>query len=344
MNLKKLQNNYTYDNYKKICQILEEPIKTGKSKQLQLKDWHRYFNYKKDRNKFVITEIFDTPKQKVTTHSTKCKKAVDNRTDNGGNNTSIISDYMRNWINITLDTDVVDGSASKIIRDMHLVVADFNNAYYNFDDCFDSYAPIEKQFFLDYCDVIMNSYKQRLKRIINNLVENSDIEYKEYYQINFMKSGKYGEYIATDDIEDLETIDKIDKAKHQVESFYGAKENKDKWKLYCNRETSNKFQDDFIKKVRKILKRDDIVNCYKAMFLCEHGTYEADINESFDNRKFWDAQKKFAEDKIKTVFNKQNKIPLGFGKYEKLPKYRHEDISQDMIKDCKDIIVYESVS
>jgi Txe/YoeB family toxin of Txe-Axe toxin-antitoxin module len=251
---------------------------------------------------------------------------------------------MRNWINIALETDVVDGSASKIIRDMHLVVGDFTNAYYNFDDCFDGYTPIEKQFFLDYCDVVMNSYKQRLKRIINNLVKNTDIEYKEYYQVNFTKSGKYGEYIATENIEDLETIDKINKAKHQVEVSYGAKENKDKWKLYCNRETSNKFQDDFIKKVRTLLKRDDIVNCYKAMFMCEHGTYEPDINENFDNKKFWKAQKKFAEDKIKTVFNKTNKIPLGFGKYEKLPKYRHEDISDDMIKDCKDMIVYESVS
>jgi hypothetical protein len=190
----------------------------------------------------------------------------------------------------------------------------------------------------------MNSYKQRLKRIINNLVEYTDVMYKEYYQVNFTKSGKYNEYIATENIEDLETIDKINKAKHQVEVSYGAKENKDKWKLYCNRETSNKFQDDFIEQVRKLLKRDDIINCYKSMFLSKIGTYHVDINENFDNRKFWDTQKKFAEDKIKTVFNKQNKIPLGFGKYDKLPKYRHEDISQDMIKDCTDMIVYESVS
>jgi hypothetical protein len=313
----------------------------SKQKKYQLRELNRYLTYEKTgkisrgkpTNEIVVTEIYDTPKEKI-----------DNRTNNGGNDTSIISDYMRNWINIALETDVVDGSASKIIRDMHLVVGDFSNCYYNFDDCFDSYTPIEKQFFLDYCDVVMNSYKQRFKRIINNLVKNTDVMYKEYYQINFMKSGKYGEYIATENIEDLETIDKIDKAKHQVESFYGVKENKDKWKLYCNRETSNKFQDDFIEQVRKLLKRDDIINCYKSMFLCRNGTYEPDINENFDNKKFWKAQKKFAEDKIKTVFNKTNKIPLGFGKYEKLPKYRHEDISQEVIKDCTDMIVYESVS
>lgn len=335
MILENIKIGITYKNYKLLCEILNEPIKTGKSKQLQLEDWKRYFSYTKNGNRFVVTEIFDTPKEKI-----------DNRSNNGGNNTSIISDYMRNWIDIALESDgSIDGSASKIIRDMNLVIDDFSNAYYNFDDCFTDCTSIEKKFFLDYCDTVMNSYKQRLKRIISNLVEYGDFMYKEYYKVSFVKEGKDGKFFATDDIEDLETIDKIDKIKNQLEVSYGVKENSEKWKLYCDRKKSKQFYDDFIQQVRKLLKRDEITNCYKSMFLFAYGTYHADVDESFDNQKFWDTQKKFAEDKIQTVFNKTNRIysqnPMEYGKYIKVPKYKPEDISQEMIKDCKEMVMYQ---
>ena len=330
MILENIKVGTTYKNYKSLCEILNEPIKTGKSKQLQLEDWNRYFNYNKNGNKFVVTEIFDTPKEKI-----------DNRSNNGGNNTSIISDYMRNWIEIALESDgQIDGSASKIIRNMNLVIDDFSNAYYNFDDCFTDCTSIEKQFFLDYCDVVMNSYKQRLKRIISNLVEYGDFMYKEYYKVSFVKEGKDGEFFATDDIEDLETIDKIDKIKNQIEVSYGVSDNSKKWKLYCDRKKSKQFYDDFIQQVRKLLKRDEITNCYKSMYLFSFD-YHADVDKNFDNQKFWNAQKKFAEDKIQTVFNKTNRIynPMEYGKYIKVPKYKPEDISQDMIKECKEMVV-----
>ena len=309
-------------------------------KEYQLRELQRYLTYEKTgkmsrgkpTNEIVITEIFDTPKPKI-----------DNRSNNGGNNTSIISDYMRNWIEIALESDgSIDGSASKIIRDMNLIIDDFSNCYYNFDDYFDNYTPIEKQFFLDYCDTVMNSYKQRLKRIVKNIAEYEDILYKEYYKVSFIKESKDGEFYATDDIEDLETIDKIDRVKHNLEVFYGVKENNKKWKLYCDRKKSKQFYDDFIQQVRKLLKRDEITNCYKSMYLFAYD-YHADIDEDFDNQKFWNTQKKFAEDKIQTVFNKTNRIynPMEYGKYIKIPKYKLEDISQDMIEDCKEMVMYK---
>ena len=325
---------------KLLTKVGFEKTKSPDSKKSQIRELQRYLSYEKTgkmsrgkpTNEIVITEIYDTPKPKI-----------DNRSNNGGNNTSIISDYMRNWIEIALTSDgSIDGSASKIIRDMNLVIDDFSNAYYNFDDCFDGYTPIEKQFFLDYCDVVMNSYKQRLKRIISNLVEYGDFMYKEYYKVSFVKEGKDGKFFATDDIEDLETIDKIDKIKNQLEVSYGVKENSEKWKLYCDRKKSKQFYDDFIQQVRKLLKRDEITNCYKSMYLFAYD-YHSDVDEDFDNQKFWNAQKKFAEDKIQTVFNKTNRIynPMEYGKYIKIPKYKSEDISQDMIEDCKEMVMYK---
>ena len=48
-------------NYKELCIVLNEEVRTGKAKQLQLKNWQRYFDWVKDGQKFIITDIYDTP-------------------------------------------------------------------------------------------------------------------------------------------------------------------------------------------------------------------------------------------------------------------------------------------
>ena len=45
-------------NYKELCTILNEEVKTGKAKQLQLKNWKRYFDWEKDGQKFIIVDIY----------------------------------------------------------------------------------------------------------------------------------------------------------------------------------------------------------------------------------------------------------------------------------------------
>lgn len=51
-------------NYKELCIILNQLPTTGKSKQLQLKDFQRYFEWEKSGQKFIITDIYDTPLEK----------------------------------------------------------------------------------------------------------------------------------------------------------------------------------------------------------------------------------------------------------------------------------------
>lgn len=64
MNLENITEGLIIKNYKELCGLLNEPVKTGKSKQLQLKDWERYFEYMKDGQKFIIKSIFDVPLDK----------------------------------------------------------------------------------------------------------------------------------------------------------------------------------------------------------------------------------------------------------------------------------------
>ena len=65
MNVKHIQVGQVFKNYKVLCEYLNEPIKSGKSKQLQLKDWERYFSYKKQGNSFIISNIYPKPLEKV---------------------------------------------------------------------------------------------------------------------------------------------------------------------------------------------------------------------------------------------------------------------------------------
>ena len=65
-----IKKGQIFKNYKELCSYLGEPVyQGGKQRQLQLKDWERYFSYKKEGYKFIITEVFDTPKEKIDKRS-----------------------------------------------------------------------------------------------------------------------------------------------------------------------------------------------------------------------------------------------------------------------------------
>ena len=57
----KLVIGMTVKNYKMLCELLEQEVKNGKSKKLQLEDWKRYFDWEKSGQKFIITDVYDTP-------------------------------------------------------------------------------------------------------------------------------------------------------------------------------------------------------------------------------------------------------------------------------------------
>lgn len=60
--------------YKELCKLRGEETKTGKSKQLQLKEWERFFKWVNPTTQiFRVTEVFEVPKEKI-----------DGRKNNGG--------------------------------------------------------------------------------------------------------------------------------------------------------------------------------------------------------------------------------------------------------------------
>lgn len=70
--IKELYVGQEFKNYKIFCKFMDEEPKKANSKISQIKEWNRYFLFKKEGQKIIITKIFDIPKDKI-----------DNR---GGNN------------------------------------------------------------------------------------------------------------------------------------------------------------------------------------------------------------------------------------------------------------------
>ena len=61
MKIEKLQKGQIIKNYKELCSLLEIKEVGGNAKKKQLNELQMYCNYSKDKNKFIINEIYETP-------------------------------------------------------------------------------------------------------------------------------------------------------------------------------------------------------------------------------------------------------------------------------------------
>jgi hypothetical protein len=60
-----LKVNMVIKNYKELCKLLNLEVVSGNSKKAQLNNLERYFKNKKDGNKYIITEIYNKPLEKL---------------------------------------------------------------------------------------------------------------------------------------------------------------------------------------------------------------------------------------------------------------------------------------
>ena len=63
--IKELYVGQEFKNYKIFCKFMDEEPKKANSKISQIKEWNRYFLFKKEGQKIIITKIFDIPKDKI---------------------------------------------------------------------------------------------------------------------------------------------------------------------------------------------------------------------------------------------------------------------------------------
>lgn len=59
-----------FKSYRDLCRFLEADILAGSSKNYQLEEWGKYFRWQRDKNRYIITQIF-SDKQDLTFFKTE---------------------------------------------------------------------------------------------------------------------------------------------------------------------------------------------------------------------------------------------------------------------------------
>lgn len=110
MDVNKLSLNQQFDNYKKLCEYLNEPIKSGASKKAQIKEWERYVRFEKIGNKYIVKEKYDKPLDKIRKERAKetkpRKKCEDTSNYKGNNNKNVLA--MAKYLQ-TIDFNIFKG-------------------------------------------------------------------------------------------------------------------------------------------------------------------------------------------------------------------------------------------
>lgn len=334
MNLDRIKVGDKFSTLTKLLTTVgfDKPM-DSKTKQYQLRELKRYVAYDKTgkmsrgklTNEIVITEIFDTPKPKI-----------DNRSHNGGNRVNAISDYIEYCIESELyKHGVIYDSKNNLIKQMELIdnrIADVIYGRVKNPDI-DNLGKEEKDFITDFYNKIMKSYKQRLSRIINKITARDGTIFCTNYRLIHCA----GKYFKFEDIKADKQKAKIDKIKADVEFTFGVEEPKDKWKIYNNRSTIQKFNEQFVEGVNNLLHCTDIVNVYQVIYLSVKTVDKP--QKHFSETQFYKTQYRFATRTIQTLLNKKVKYFKQDGNYINVYKYNPEHISNDCIRLCRDMLI-----
>ncbi|MFA5248818.1 MAG: hypothetical protein WC415_06445 [Patescibacteria group bacterium] len=158
MNVKYLKKNMIISNYKKLCEILEENIKTGGAKINQLNYWNDYFKYHKDGNKFIIDEIYD--------------KEVENMKDNRGGNHNNIA-YIDLIEKLILDLLVQDRNKGQVFLSKNRLLKELKMINDNYAYCKERIPKLSKFMNISEEDIqeFYESSGDTLKRNLENALD-----------------------------------------------------------------------------------------------------------------------------------------------------------------------------
>ena len=231
----KLYVNQIFKNYKELCAFFDEKPTTGCSKQAQFKEWERYFSYRKEGNKFVVTEVFDTPKDKT-----------DNRANNYSRNNKNVKpfmDYLMSEFNADeyLNQYFTISNWSTLI--LHLLSKDVCDMTYRDDDTVFEYCGqhniLDPKLFREYVGTVKFVTKNLITTAFRGLQKQGHLKYTEGYKFRY-QGEKYDKMISTDELNDY-----IDQMEHEIcetlnNEFFCNKKIKGKQLIYILQHSKDK--------------------------------------------------------------------------------------------------------
>lgn len=185
----KLYTNQIFKNYKELCNYINEEPKKANSKVAQLKEWERYFSFRKEGQKIIITEVFDTPKHKT-----------DNRGGNNTKNVKPMMDYIMHCLKTNyLNKYYVISTWSTYI--LHLLDKNMCDIIYRDDEtvaeyCKEKHLPDQK-LFREYVSTVTFVTKSLITTAFRCLERNHLIEYQQGYTF-YYEGTDYNNTVSTD--------------------------------------------------------------------------------------------------------------------------------------------------
>lgn len=228
-----LKTNDTFKNYKELCAYLGEEPKKANSKVAQIKEWERYFSFRKEGQKIIITEVFDTPQEKI-----------DNRGGNNNKNVKPMMDYLMSEFNTEyLDEYFTISNWSTIV--LHLMNKEVCDKTYRDDDevfqfCGENNI-LDPKLFRDYVGTVKFVTKNLITTAFRGLQKRGLLEYQDGYKF-YYEGAKYNRTVCVDGEIINDCIDNIEKEICQEiqNEFYADKNIKGKQLVYILRHSKNK--------------------------------------------------------------------------------------------------------
>lgn len=163
MQVENLEVGQVVKNYKVMCRLLEEDVKTNKKGQLE--DWQRYIVWRKSGNSFIIEEIFDNPLQKI---------------DNRGKG-SVFGDMIQ----ILIMDYLIESKKPSVVITRNKLLNHIKMINKNFSYCSENvpqlskYIDIEEKIIYDFYNSSIGNFKRTVETALNNLRDKSLIMYEQ---------------------------------------------------------------------------------------------------------------------------------------------------------------------
>ena len=267
MKIENLEIKQVVKNYKELCNILNEKVKGGKSKQLQLKDFERYFKYHKEGNKFIIDQIYNKPKKKINNRNIEYIKIIE----------ILILDKLANNKN----KGRIFLSKNKLLTELKMINENYTYCKYSSRPYkLSKYLSINKTTIDEFYESTSSCLQRNLEKALNNLQSQFLITWRTQMtigKINIKDTKNIVKEIHFDDYDEEVINYKIDpnitylphrEATEEEEKYILEIERNEMLKLNCINKQDlirNKQWDAFQKEVNNILlKEKNIIMYYKS--------------------------------------------------------------------------------
>lgn len=187
MNCEKLQKGMVVHNYREMCKLLGEEVKTGNAKMYQLKEWSRYFQFEKNKHQFTITEIYDTP---ISKSDGRAGRFIARR---NGETLNLIEPLLMELLNSPENRGEVIMSKSEIYSYLGMVNLEYakhNTVFERPEFTYFKDKKISKEHLHYFYEVSNEVISNSLRSALTSLVKRGIIEYDNWYEISYNDGSK----------------------------------------------------------------------------------------------------------------------------------------------------------